>query len=62
MTATGVKPDQNKIKGVANWPHPQTAFEVSVFFGLAHYFRKHEKAGNLLICAAVDWPWPLKPQ
>jgi hypothetical protein len=40
MTDTGEKPDPNKVKAVADWPLPQTAFEVCAFLGLANYFRK----------------------
>lgn len=40
VTATGVKPDPEKIQAVKNFPVPKNAKEIRSFLGLAGYYRR----------------------
>ena len=39
FSASGVSPDPNKTKVVAEWPSPTNVTEVRQFLGLASYYR-----------------------
>jgi hypothetical protein len=40
VTSEGVKPDENKIKAVVDFPLPKTQKDIKSFLGLAGYYRK----------------------
>ena len=41
MSAEGVKPDEEKIKVVMQWPEPQTVERLQGFLGLVNYFNRY---------------------
>lgn len=41
ITADGIKPDENKIKAIKNFPTPKSPTEIKQFMGLAGYYRRH---------------------
>lgn len=43
ITDQGIKPDQNKIKTVKDYPRPTKVKEVQSFLGLANYYRRFIK-------------------
>ncbi|XP_069584428.1 uncharacterized protein [Ranitomeya imitator] len=43
VSADGVRPSQEKITAVKEWPTPKTVKDVCAFLGLTGYFRRFEK-------------------
>ena len=41
FSASGMSPDPNKVKAVADWPVPTNVTEVRQFLGLASYYRRY---------------------
>ena len=41
-TPLGVRPDPNKVKGIREYPVPQTVRGIRGFIGLAGYYRRHD--------------------
>ncbi|KAL0556239.1 hypothetical protein IC582_004750 [Cucumis melo] len=40
VSSEGVSVDRTKIKAVTSWPRPSTVSEISIFLGLAGYYRR----------------------
>ncbi|GBM80234.1 Retrovirus-related Pol polyprotein from transposon 297, partial [Araneus ventricosus] len=40
ISADGVKTDQKKTKAVADWPRPETVYDLRSFLGLCTYYRR----------------------
>lgn len=40
VSAEGIRPSEEKIKAVKNWPRPKSATEVRGFLGLCNYYRR----------------------
>ena len=43
LTSEGVKPNNNKVKAVLDYPKPTSVKEVKSFIGLVNYYRRHLK-------------------
>ncbi len=43
ITQDGIKPNEDKLLAVKEWPTPQTQTDVGAFTGLTNYFKKHVK-------------------
>ena len=41
FSASGMTPDEEKVKAVQSWPIPNSVTAVHCFFGLASYFRRY---------------------
>ena len=64
VTASGVKPNPDKVKAVADWPVPTNVGDVRSFLGLCSYYRKFipgfatiSRPLNRLLESGVEFEW-----
>jgi hypothetical protein len=69
VTSEGVRPDENKIKAVVEFPTPKTQKDIKSFLGLAGYYRKFisdfsaiARPLTNLLKKENDWNWTEQEQ
>ena len=61
VTPTGIKPMDDKVLAVSDWPVPKTVMEVRQFLGLAGYYRKFIKGYSQIARPLTDLTKKLAP-
>lgn len=54
ISKDGIKPSENKIKAVSQFPMPRNVYDVCSFLGLADYFRRFVKYFSIIVKSLSD--------